>query len=1002
MAQTTSRVVELQIKLQGAQSIAELEQVTSEINQELKGISTSSKSFTQMGNLAKQANSRVKEVGQSLEGITSTEKSEAINKMGQGLVGAFQSAAGASLLFGEKSSEALQKTIAKVGGLFAVTDGLKKVTEAFSAKNISALKATVKGWQESAVAAKLFGSTTRAAITSTGIGALIVLFGLIVANFDKIKAAVQKNMESIKKFLMFFAPPLYLVITLVEKIKEKFGDLQNFIAGVGAVIKKVLQFDFTDLGKTFDETIAKEKELDVYAEEYNTLLKETKQLLDDELEIMDAQGVTMDKKIAKQKEYNDKLIKNLQAQKALGRDIGTEGEKQLADALQQNKVLDARLITYKKETAEKAKQTELEKLKKKIEEEKAKTELIINNKQKSINIDIADINQNIKKILESETEELLAQAETTGLITDVLQEQYDKIEKTNELINDSLQNDKLKLNNAQEYFNKLVETAEFAADANNPEAVKALGEYLHKITMEWKQQNELIERTQKYIDGFTAGNTENMGIILNLNDEEKKKLIVLQGQKELLIKTNELKKEELILQGKNNSTAIQTNVEEIANLKLKGEKLLKIKDEIVSEYNKNFLIDKSKLTEIELLILKGRELDLTNEIQDINADIQDNNADSNNLLNENIVLKKEQVKLNTEIVNLGDNVLDIERQQGEIIGENTEVYLNKWQKAIKTIQGFLKGHKKEIIAAIELANEALQQTMELLATLDERKAEMAQRELDKYIEDNEEKVQLEADAQQQIADDKKKAQEDAASNEEELMQMLADAEGERYNDLRLQIKQVQDDKAAAALAETAALAEKDKIEKAYKNEVLKREYAVQEAEWKAAKHRKTAAIIQATVDTTLAVIKALPNVFLAAAAGVLGAVGIGIIAAQPLPPKPELKQLKSGGYTGDGSVDTVAGIVHAGEYVVPQRVMKNPEAQGMVSALEGMRLKGYAGGGVVTPNTGAVQNTFDYQRIGDEVGRALRANPMFVSWTEWRDINSQMQFVGNRAALGKK
>lgn len=60
-----------------------------------------------------------------------------------------------------------------------------------------------------------------------------------------------------------------------------------------------------------------------------------------------------------------------------------------------------------------------------------------------------------------------------------------------------------------------------------------------------------------------------------------------------------------------------------------------------------------------------------------------------------------------------------------------------------------------------------------------------------------------------------------------------------------------------------------------------------------------------------------------------------------------------GGYTGPGKKYDVAGVVHRGEYVAPQKVVNSPAAQPHLRALEGMR-KGYADGGFVT-NT----NTFD-------------------------------------------
>lgn len=62
-----------------------------------------------------------------------------------------------------------------------------------------------------------------------------------------------------------------------------------------------------------------------------------------------------------------------------------------------------------------------------------------------------------------------------------------------------------------------------------------------------------------------------------------------------------------------------------------------------------------------------------------------------------------------------------------------------------------------------------------------------------------------------------------------------------------------------------------------------------------------------------------------------------------------------GGYTGNGGKYEPAGIVHKGEYVAPQHIVKSPSAQPHIAALESMRLKGYADGGFVT-NTNMQQS----------------------------------------------
>lgn len=119
-------------------------------------------------------------------------------------------------------------------------------------------------------------------------------------------------------------------------------------------------------------------------------------------------------------------------------------------------------------------------------------------------------------------------------------------------------------------------------------------------------------------------------------------------------------------------------------------------------------------------------------------------------------------------------------------------------------------------------------------------------------------------------------------------------------------------------------------------------------EKEAAKKRKALALKEAIVAGALAVVKALPNLFAAAAAGVAAAAQIAIIASQ---------KFARGGFTGPGAGprDSTgykqAGVVHEGEYVIPKRMVDDRSTAPVVQWLENRRLRGYAEGGLVTANT---------------------------------------------------
>ena len=95
-----------------------------------------------------------------------------------------------------------------------------------------------------------------------------------------------------------------------------------------------------------------------------------------------------------------------------------------------------------------------------------------------------------------------------------------------------------------------------------------------------------------------------------------------------------------------------------------------------------------------------------------------------------------------------------------------------------------------------------------------------------------------------------------------------------------------------------------------------------------------------------------------------------------------------GGYTGDGGRMEVAGVVHRGEYVVPQPELRDPYVRSVVASIEARRrmrtsknaLPGYAEGGytgIMAGNAGAVQPS-DQRLLREILGtlRELRRNPI--------------------------
>lgn len=117
-----------------------------------------------------------------------------------------------------------------------------------------------------------------------------------------------------------------------------------------------------------------------------------------------------------------------------------------------------------------------------------------------------------------------------------------------------------------------------------------------------------------------------------------------------------------------------------------------------------------------------------------------------------------------------------------------------------------------------------------------------------------------------------------------------------------------------------------------------------------------AALIGVTTIAQVATIVAQRNAIKNASAGAGGGAAAGTGAS--------VGGFSEGGYTGNGGRLEVAGVVHKGEYVVPQPEMRDPQVAAMVASIESKRrsrtsknaLPGFAEGGY-TDSAAAVEGS---------------------------------------------
>ena len=146
-------------------------------------------------------------------------KFKALTASLSGVAGGFAALQGAVGLFG-KQTEAVEKTLLKVQSAMALSQGLQAVGE--SIDSFKQLGAVIKTGVSNA-----FG-TLRSAIISTGIGALVIGVGLLIANF-----------ETVKKVVLNFIPGLGKLADFVGNLVTKFTDFVGITSEADRVLEKL-------------------------------------------------------------------------------------------------------------------------------------------------------------------------------------------------------------------------------------------------------------------------------------------------------------------------------------------------------------------------------------------------------------------------------------------------------------------------------------------------------------------------------------------------------------------------------------------------------------------------------------------------------------------------------------------------------------------------------------------------------------------------------------------
>jgi len=343
-------------------------------------------------------NEQVENLNDSLKNSTINAKNlgkEAIT-LTKGIAAGFQLASQAAGAFGEENEQALQKSIKSATQYLATAKALKDVSEGFGSASVKGLKDTVSGFLNAGKGAKIFGI----ALTSTGIGAIVVGIGLAVA-------AIAANWEDVVKFVTDFVNSIPFLKAIVDKISELGGVLNIVKASIAAIVGFFKSG--TSAAEEFDKAIAKGKALNALKDQEKALEKINEER-ERSLKLLQAEGDKEQEIFNIKKQIEQDLIKILEERRRINGELSKEEQKNLDDAINNLKVLEAQEIKYQNKVREEAARTAAQKA------AQAKTEL---ERQRKIEEDaikqFEDIQKEIKRrqinLIQNEEKRLLETAE---------------------------------------------------------------------------------------------------------------------------------------------------------------------------------------------------------------------------------------------------------------------------------------------------------------------------------------------------------------------------------------------------------------------------------------------------------------------------------------------------------------------------------------------------------------------------------------------------------------
>lgn len=283
MASETIKLLEIDTN-PAQTSIKDLRKQLKGFKDEMANLEEGSDAFLEVANKAGQVKHQIDEINESIKGASSDfgDMVGNVTNVAAGITGAFQAVAGGLQAMGVES-EAIDQAIAKMQGLMAVTQGLSAIDDGI--KSFGKLTTAIN------TSSKSLGKF-KTALIGTGLGALVVVLGSIIANWDEFSKSIGISESAMQKF--------------GDVMKGVLNSALSMIGGVGKAISRLITGDFKGAGEAIKEGFAVQKNFQAGVQKAEE--DRTKKQLEEALKRIQIEREEAEKRAKEYQEMIDKRI----------------------------------------------------------------------------------------------------------------------------------------------------------------------------------------------------------------------------------------------------------------------------------------------------------------------------------------------------------------------------------------------------------------------------------------------------------------------------------------------------------------------------------------------------------------------------------------------------------------------------------------------------------------------------------------------------------------------